>query len=132
LYGQQDNIETHFSADREKIILMADKDQLLRIFNNILKNAVQAIPISNQGLVNVNLSMFDDHILISIRDNGEGILPEKHGNIFQPNFTTKTGGTGLGLSMVKNIVKSMGGEIWFESELNSGTTFLIKLPHRQV
>jgi two-component system, NtrC family, nitrogen regulation sensor histidine kinase NtrY len=132
LYGQQDNIETHFSAVRDKIIIMADKDQLLRILNNILKNAQQAIPVGEKGLVNVNLSQFEDHILISIRDNGEGIHPEKYGNIFQPNFTTKTGGTGLGLSMVKNIVKSMGGEIWFESELNSGTTFLIKLPHRQV
>ncbi|MGI8893903.1 MAG: ATP-binding protein [Bacteroidia bacterium] len=132
LYGQEENIKTEFTADQEEITVIADKDQLLRIFNNILKNAVQSISSENAGIINVNLADFADHVLISIKDNGEGIDPERYNSIFQPNFTTKTGGTGLGLSMVKNIIKSMSGEIYFESELGTGTTFFIKLPKREV
>ena len=128
LYGQQDNIETNFFSDTDEAIILADKDQLLRIFNNITKNAVQAIPEEEHGLININLSKTETDYLISIHDNGEGIGPDKQSKIFQPNFTTKTGGTGLGLSMVKNIITSMGGEIWFESESGGGTTFFVKLP----
>ena len=125
-YGQQENIKTEFNSENSKVIILADKDQLLRIFNNILKNAVQAIPLEKSGLIRVEITQHIQEVIISISDNGEGIDTEEYSNIFQPNFTTKTGGTGLGLSMVKNIIQSMGGEIWFESKLNTGTTFFVK------
>lgn len=125
---KQDNIETYFLSETDEAIILADKDQLLRIFNNITKNAVQAIPQGKNGLINIHLSKKETEYLISIKDNGQGIDTDKQNKIFQPNFTTKTGGTGLGLSMVRNIITSMGGEIWFESEPGAGTTFFVKLP----
>ena len=69
-----------------------------------------------------------DRYLIKIIDNGLGIPKDKLNKIFIPNFTTKSGGMGLGLAMVKNIIVSAKGDIWFESEENKGTTFYISLP----
>ena len=63
-----------------------------------------------------------------ISDNGIGISDEQKKRIFQPNFTTKSSGTGLGLAMVKNIVDGFGGNIWFESAENIGTTFSVEFP----
>jgi signal transduction histidine kinase len=67
-------------------------------------------------------------IVISVGDNGLGISEEVKYNIFAPNFTTKTSGTGLGLAMCKRIVEQSDGEIWFETELGVGTTFFVRLP----
>ena len=63
-----------------------------------------------------------------IQDNGSGIEEEKQSKIFQPNFTTKNSGMGMGLAIVKNIIDNAGGKIWFQSELNKGTTFYVSLP----
>jgi signal transduction histidine kinase len=62
---------------------------------------------------------------VSVRDNGTGIAEEMKEKIFVPNFTTKTTGTGLGLAMVKNIIASYGGKIWFVSKAEEGTTFYL-------
>jgi two-component system, NtrC family, nitrogen regulation sensor histidine kinase NtrY len=67
-------------------------------------------------------------ILISIRDNGEGIPPDMQERIFVPNFTTKSSGTGLGLAMCKGIVEQAKGRIWFETEQGEGTVFHVELP----
>ncbi len=106
--------------------LLADKDQLSRVFNNLVKNAIQAIPEDREGEVEVEISKDNEAILILIADNGVGISEEKKDKIFEPNFTTKTTGMGLGLAMVKNIVENAGGTIWFETKANVGTTFYVK------
>ena len=67
-------------------------------------------------------------LVLSIQDNGTGISDELRDKIFSPNFTTKNSGMGLGLALVKNIIESSEGEIWFESTENVGTTFFISLP----
>jgi signal transduction histidine kinase len=67
-------------------------------------------------------------ILIMIQDNGAGIEEELQSKIFQPNFTTKNSGMGMGLAIVHNIIVNAGGKIWFQSELNKGTTFYVSLP----
>lgn len=122
--------KSHFILQKktENTLVLADKDQMIRVFNNLLKNAIQAIEIEEDGLIEVLVSKEDEMIQISIRDNGNGIDDELKDKIFRPNFTTKTSGMGLGLAMVKNIISSHGGNIWFESEHQKGTTFFFTLP----
>ncbi len=119
----------------------ADRNGISRVFSNLINNSIKFIPQKDGGVISIlvepkqadrDTKGSKGTIVVSIKDNGEGIDPERYNSIFQPNFTTKTGGTGLGLSMVKNIIKSMNGEIYFESELGTGTTFFIKLPKREV
>jgi signal transduction histidine kinase len=78
--------------------------------------------------VHIQLLTIENFHRIEISDNGSGIDEEKKSKIFSPNFTTKSGGMGLGLAMVKNIIDNAGGEISFTSEKGSGTTFIITLP----
>ena len=103
----------------------ADKDHLLRIFNNLIKNGLQAIPDGREGIINISLSKSNSDFLITIADNGIGIDDEIKEKIFRPNFTTKTKGMGLGLAMVKNMVEMVNGKIWFETVKDVGTTFYI-------
>jgi two-component system, NtrC family, nitrogen regulation sensor histidine kinase NtrY len=80
------------------------------------------------GEIDIRLKKEEDSFIFSIKDNGEGIANEVHNKIFVPNFTTKTAGMGLGLAMVKNIVESVDGKIWFESKMDEGATFFVALP----
>ena len=109
-------------------IVFADKEQLLRVFNNLIKNAIQSIPEDKKGLIEILLRNEKNQIAISIKDNGSGINDDVVDKIFVPNFTTKTGGMGLGLAMVKNIIETANGRIWFETKNTSGTTFHVSLP----
>jgi two-component system, NtrC family, nitrogen regulation sensor histidine kinase NtrY len=112
----------------DEAFILADKEQLIRAFNNLLKNAVQAIPENKKGLIKIELSRENGFFLVSIADNGTGISEDVLDKIFVPNFTTKTGGMGLGLAMVKSIVETTNGRIWFETGKDSGTTFYISIP----
>ena len=105
-----------------------DKTHLTRILNNLIQNAIQSI--SNQDKIIVNLNIVDDKDFwcISVADNGSGISEENREKIFEPNFTTKNSGMGLGLAMVKNIVNDFNGSIRFVTELGKGTTFFIQIP----
>jgi two-component system nitrogen regulation sensor histidine kinase NtrY len=109
-------------------LVLADKEQLIRVFNNLVKNAVQSIPENTEGKIRIVLSKEGSQYLFSISDNGSGISEDVLDKIFMPNFTTKTGGMGLGLAMVKNIIESIGGRIWFETKSNTGTTFYVCFP----
>lgn len=108
--------------------LFADKNQLISVFNNLLKNAVQATQEKEDAKIMVEVKFEDSNYLISIKDNGVGIPKEKRGNVFLPNFTTKSSGTGLGLAISKKIIEGLNGSIWFKSEEDNCTTFFIKLP----
>ncbi|MFL5764852.1 MAG: ATP-binding protein [Bacteroidia bacterium] len=132
LFHESENVNIEFRNENgEEAYVLADKEQLLRVFNNLLKNAVQAIPESKDGKIVVRLEREKDKFLISITDNGSGIPDDVLDKIFVPNFTTKTGGMGLGLAMVKSIVETAGGRIWFETKTGSGTTFYVALPCHQ-
>ena len=109
---------------------MADKEQLLRVFNNLITNARLAIPVERAGLVKVELSQRDDRLLVTVTDNGKGIPESMREQIFVPNFTTKSTGAGLGLAIVRNIVEHSGGSIYFVSTLNQGSTFTVELPRK--
>ena len=105
-----------------------DKEQLMRVFTNILKNAAQAIPEHKVGIIDIDLQEIENEYIITIKDNGVGIAEEKRDKIFEPNFTTKTSGTGLGLAISKNIIERMDGKIWYDSVVGKFTVFYIELP----
>jgi signal transduction histidine kinase len=109
-------------------MIFADKEQLLRVFNNLFRNAIQAIPEDRKGRIEVTLSKQNMNFLVAVKDNGSGIADEVFDKIFVPNFTTKTHGMGLGLAMVKNIVETCNGKIWFETSKGHGTTFYVSFP----
>ena len=111
-----------------KLRFQIDKDQLQRVFTNILKNAQQAAKEDTLCQIDVELSVQNQTIAIDFKDNGKGISIELKDKIFMPNFSTKTSGMGLGLSICKKIIENVNGTITFESELNVGTTFHIVLP----
>ncbi len=108
--------------------ISADKEQLQRVLINIITNAIQAIPADRNGEINIALAKKSNFANILINDNGVGIPENIKLKLFQPNFTTKTGGMGLGLAIVKSIVESMNGQISFETKLNEGSTFVIAFP----
>lgn len=112
----------------DKAWICADKEQLLRVFNNLFRNGIQAIPEDRQGRIEVSLTKQGKNFIIAVKDNGTGISEEVIDKIFVPNFTTKTAGMGLGLAMVKNIVESASGMIWFETTKGKGTTFFVSFP----
>ncbi len=113
----------------KKVYVYADKEQLMRVFINLVKNGLQSIPENRKGVIGIRLDAEDEgHALVTFSDNGKGIPEEIRDKLFRPNFTTKSAGMGMGLAISSNIVRSMGGEIWYETVLNQGTTFYIRLP----
>lgn len=126
----KDSTDTEFVFDcaLDDAFVYADKEQMLRVCNNLLKNALQAIPENRQGKIGVSLTRKNNSLLIKIKDNGTGIAEDKRNKIFTPDFTTKSGGMGLGLAMVKSIVETFSGKIWFETSRGNGSAFFVSLP----
>jgi two-component system, sporulation sensor kinase E len=106
--------------------LPLDRAQLKQAFYNIIKNALQAM--RSGGILRIRTEVNPTHVIISFIDSGHGIAPEEIGRLFEPYFTTKENGTGLGLMIVQRIVREHGGTIEVESDKDRGTTFRIKLP----
>ena len=117
-----------FHADEKQIMAKLDKTQLIRVVTNLVKNAIQSIEKTDNQRVEVKVRQSDDEIFIKVADNGKGIEEEDKSKIFEPKFTTKTSGMGLGLAMIKNIVEAYGGNITFVSESNKGSVFTVALP----
>lgn len=129
LYENHEHIEIDLKLPERICLSFADKDQLARVFNNLIKNAVQAIPENQQGIINVSLSKMDSNTyLVEVEDNGVGIPEELKDKVFVPNFTTKGSGTGLGLAISRNIIYNSGGDIYFETQTGKGTSFYVELP----
>jgi two-component system nitrogen regulation sensor histidine kinase NtrY len=129
MYNDGAQFEYLFLIPDYPIHIYADKGQLIRVFTNIIQNAIQAIPEGNKGYISLLVSKINNNFVrISISDNGEGISKEKGKKLFQPYFTTKSSGTGLGLAMCRDIVEQFEGKIEYESVINEGTTFHIDLP----
>jgi len=117
-----------FSSDTEEIIVKFDRTQLIRVVTNLVKNGIQAIPNKREPKIKVSVRTENNQVIITVSDNGAGVLEENKMKVFEPKFTTKTSGMGLGLAMVKNIVEMHKGTISFESEPNKGTTFKVTIP----
>ncbi len=112
----------------EEVLILADKEQINSMLTNVIRNAVQAIPSNKKGLVEVALAVSDNKALITIKDNGVGVPDSVGEKLFMPTFTTKSSGMGIGLAIVKRIVKSANGSIRYKSKVGSGTTFFIEFP----
>lgn len=117
-----------FVADEKEIISQLDRTQLIRVITNLVKNATQAVADEKNPKIVVSVMSEDDVVRISVSDNGKGISEENIARIFQPKFTTKSSGMGLGLAMVKNIVETYKGTITFTSQNGKGTTFTVTFP----
>lgn len=128
LYQSDPRVNITWYPVSDRVIINADKTQMNRLFTNLLANAVQACRDSDSCNITIDEKRSDGKIVISIKDDGEGIPPEMRDKIFVPNFTTKSSGTGLGLAMCKSIVEQAKGRIWFETEEHRGTTFYVELP----
>ena len=128
IYFDNKDVEIILVNAAKNTLVKADKDQMLRVFNNLIKNAIQAIPEQRQGKIELLLDNKNNKICIEVRDNGKGISDLDKEKIFIPNFTTKNSGMGLGLAMVKKMIEGVDGIIWFESIEGTGTSFFIELP----
>ncbi len=135
LNNEISNILQVFSDDRifvhtnaENIMINMDKIYLNRIITNLVTNAKQASSDEREQIINVDIEKINRRISISVEDNGVGIPREMFGKIFEPNFTSKSSGMGLGLTMVKKMIEEYGGEIAVRSEIGKGTKFIIMLP----
>ncbi|SEL61817.1 HAMP domain-containing protein [Parapedobacter koreensis] len=125
--GVKIQILNHCGDDTIKI--QGDRDQLLRSFNNLMKNSIEATITKRRCHIDVIIAYdMDGYVLIALQDNGHGISPEAREKLFQPNFTTKSSGTGLGLAFVKQAVEGMGGSIQYETYVGKGTTFFLRIP----
>lgn len=128
LFRKSRDIKFNLFISIDEIIVYADRSHLLRVLNNLLKNAIQAIPAGRPGEITLKLASDGNLAIINVIDNGVGISPEMQKKVFYPNFTTKTSGTGLGLAISKSIIESFGGKIYFETSENKGTNFCFEIP----
>ncbi|PDH50577.1 MAG: two-component sensor histidine kinase [Cryomorphaceae bacterium MED-G14] len=116
-----------FKSDLNKLEILFDRTNLIRIINNLVKNSIQATNDILEPKILVQVKKINKSALIEIIDNGLGIPNELKEKIFEPNFTTKTKGMGLGLSIIKNLITNYKGTISFKSKKGE-TVFTIKLP----
>jgi signal transduction histidine kinase len=118
-----------FECSEKEIFMLMDRTQLIRIITNLVKNATQAISEENQNpSVLLSVSKENANIIIEVKDNGVGISEDNKAHIFEPKFTTKNSGMGLGLGIIKKIIENYNGTITFESAQNIGSTFTVTFP----
>lgn len=129
LFSETKDVEIYLTNfTKKEVSVLGDKDQLLRSFNNLLKNSIEATPINAKCLVSIKISNDSDYVWVEIEDNGKGIDKDLQEKIFVPNFNTTSSGTGLGLAFVKQAVENAGGTVKFESSADSGTIFYLSFP----
>ncbi|MCB9244978.1 MAG: GHKL domain-containing protein [Flavobacteriales bacterium] len=128
LFEKSENVRFIYPEKLPEYPVLGDKDQLGRVFTNIIKNAIQAIPEDREGIIRISTNEEPGSVLIHIADNGSGIPEGQRKSIFVPNFSTKTSGMGLGLAITRKIVEASNGEIWFDTKPDEGSTFHVRFP----
>jgi signal transduction histidine kinase len=108
-------------------MLQLDRDQIKQAFYNVIKNSLEAM--HRHGMLGIRTDLDDTHVIIRFVDTGSGMSPESLSRVFEPYFTTKPSGTGLGLLIVRRIVREHGGELSIESTQGKGLTLTIRLPY---
>jgi signal transduction histidine kinase len=122
-----DASEVSFITNVNSLTYYFDKNQIQRVITNLIKNGLQSVSNNKKSNIKVELINKDKTIIIKVKDNGSGIPEENKLHIFEPKFTTKSSGMGLGLSIVKKIVENHNGTISFDTEKEKGTVFIIVL-----
>jgi signal transduction histidine kinase len=125
---EQEGVTIQFDSTISSLTIVADKDQIIRAINNLLQNSIQAFDSKVDGVIEIKLEVEYEFCKITISDNGKGIPEDRQNKVFVPYFTTKSTGTGIGLSITKQIIENHNGKIYFESKENIGTSFYLELP----
>lgn len=128
LFRKREDMDIHLRVPIDEIYVFADKNHMIRVLTNIIKNAIQSIPLGRRGKIEIMLYKQAEMAVIKVSDNGCGIPDSMRDKVFYPNFTTKNSGTGLGLAIVRDIIDSCNGRIYFQTVENKGTDFFIELP----
>ena len=123
---EQNNITLETS--NENIFVKLDKEQWIRVMTNLIKNSIQSIPHDRESNIQVKITDSTKKVKIIVSDNGLGVSKKNREKIFEPKFTTKSDGMGLGLGIVRSIINSHRGKISYKSKNNKGTDFTISLP----
>ena len=123
---EQNNISLETSS--ENIFIKLDKEQWIRVMTNLIKNSIQAIPHDREPIINVKITESLKTVKVTVSDNGLGVSKNNRDKIFEPKFTTKSDGMGLGLGIVRSIINSHRGKISYKSKSKKGTDFKISLP----
>jgi two-component system, sporulation sensor kinase E len=118
-------VEQELRADLP--LLQLDREQIKQVFYNVIKNSLEAM--KRHGTLRIRSDLDDTHVMVSFVDTGGGMSAENLGRVFEPYFTTKPSGTGLGLLIVRRIVREHGGELSIESSQDKGLTLTIRLPY---
>jgi two-component system nitrogen regulation sensor histidine kinase NtrY len=130
LYAEDDKIALNAYIKEKEAWVVGDRQFMSRVITNLIINGIQSVPKERRAIINLRLyKNEDDNIaIIEVQDNGSGVSENIRQKVFIPNFTTKVGGSGLGLAMARRGVEHAGGNIWFETSEGKGTTFFIDLP----
>lgn len=128
LFEQSENVDFEYDKNLQPAIVHTDPEQIGRVFTNIIKNAIQSIPVEKEGIISIGYAIQNNEVLITIKDNGEGMSDDIKAKIFVPSFSTKNSGMGLGLAISKKIIENSKGKIWFTSQKGKGSSFFVSLP----
>jgi len=123
---EQNNIT--LDTSNENIFVKLDKEQWIRVMTNLIKNSIQSIPYDRESNIKIKITESSKKVKIIVSDNGLGVSKKNREKIFEPKFTTKSDGMGLGLGIVRSIINSHRGKISYKSKNNKGTDFTISLP----
>ncbi|MBI4418686.1 MAG: HAMP domain-containing protein [Ignavibacteriales bacterium] len=126
LFSAMEGIEMRQRFADAKPMLVADREELRRVVINIIRNAVQAM--NQRGTITVKTIVHGNRCTIEIADTGPGIPEDLQARVFEPNFSTKTDGMGLGLAMARNVIEDLNGTVTLRSTLGGGTTLILTLP----
>jgi two-component system, sporulation sensor kinase E len=118
-------VEQELRADLP--LLQLDREQMKQAFYNVIKNSLEAM--KRHGTLHIRTDLDDKHVIVSFTDTGSGMSAENLSRVFEPYFTTKPSGSGLGLLIVRRIVREHGGELSVESTQGEGLTLAIRLPY---
>jgi signal transduction histidine kinase len=131
LCQSQDNfseVDLVLAIDPPDHVMVGDQDQIVQVLINIVKNACESLIAMHGARIIIGISASSKGTTITVKDNGPGILPENLNEIFTPFFTTKESGTGIGLSLSKQIIRNHGGTLTVQSKVYEETNFTIELP----
>ena len=130
VYENREDYVIETITEEKEISVNIDKSQIIQVLNNLIKNAIQSLHNTKKGEIKIDITLKNvkNQVSVTISDNGTGISEVDQEKIFIPHFTTKSKGSGIGLSLVKQIIENHGGKIWFSSEEGKGSSFSFSVP----